>query len=72
MSERSRRIWAAAEARSIGWGGVSLVAIPATEDQEHPVEVEAKLVHFDDEGPYRAPRSAAMGVKAYGSDCGRG
>lgn len=26
MNERSRRIWAATEARSIGWGGVSLVA----------------------------------------------
>lgn len=26
MNERSRRIWAATEARAIGWGGVSLVA----------------------------------------------
>lgn len=26
MDERSRRIWAATEARAIGWGGVSLVA----------------------------------------------
>jgi hypothetical protein len=26
MNERSRRIWAATEARAIGWGGVSRVA----------------------------------------------
>lgn len=26
MDERTRRIWAAVEARSLGWGGVSRVA----------------------------------------------
>ena len=27
LNEKTRRIWAAIEARSLGWGGVSLVAI---------------------------------------------
>ena len=26
LDERSRRIWAATEARALGWGGVSLIA----------------------------------------------
>ena len=40
-------------------------------DQEHPVEVEAELVHFDHARPHRASRSPAVGLEAYGSDCGR-
>ena len=36
------------------------------------MEVKAKLVHFDDEGSHRASRSPALGLKAHGSDCGRG
>jgi hypothetical protein len=27
LNEKTRRVWAAIEARSLGWGGVSLVAI---------------------------------------------
>ena len=47
-------------------------SVPATKDQEHPVEVEAELVHLDDARPHRASRSPAVGLEAHGSDCGGG
>ncbi len=47
-------------------------SVPATEDQEHPVEVEAELVHIGHARPYRASRSPTLGLEAHGSDCGRG
>ena len=40
-------------------------------DPEHPVEVEAKLVHLVPAGPYRSSRSPAVGFEAHGSHCYR-
>ena len=39
---------------------------------EHPVEVEAKLVHFVPARPYRSSRSPTVGLETHGSDCDRG
>ena len=35
----------------------------------HPVEVEAKLVHFVPARPHRSPGSPTVGIETYGSDC---
>ncbi len=58
LNERSRRIWAATEAKSFGWGGITLVSEATGID---PKTIRKGLLELDEKKPIPANRIRAAG-----------
>ncbi len=59
LHERSRRLWAAAEARSIGWGGVTRVA-EATGMSRGTVRAGLRELDSGESAPYTGAGGCAV------------
>jgi len=56
MDERVQRLWAAAEAKNLGWGGVSLVASATGMKRERIAAGIKELAQLANEAPTKTPR----------------
>ena len=63
LDERGRRRWAAAEARSLGWGGITAVA-HATGLSDRTIRTGIKELHDPDAAPVNRQRQAGAGRRS--------
>lgn len=63
LDERGRRRWAAAESRSLGWGGITAVAL-ATGLSDRTIRTGIKELHDPDAAPTNRQRQVGAGRRA--------
>lgn len=63
LDERGRRRWAAAESRSLGWGGITAVAL-ATGLSDRTIRTGIQELHDPDAAPTNRQRQAGAGRRA--------